>query len=110
MKIFSCTEWYRVLAQPEGRKLRVKGARGAPDPRLPEKDGKMEALELNPIPRLLPRTPRYLETEKEGHIRGWNSVNEEPRNSEKFIGTMCDSVRSGWEPQEPGAVTSSLGR
>lgn len=98
MKIFSCTEWYKVLAQPEERKLgsqRVTGTlRGAPDPLLPEKDREDGGIMAKPSSSSPAKKARVSgDTEKEGHSRGWNTIHEEPMTGEKFIGIICDSVR-----------------
>lgn len=90
VKIFSCTEWYKVLAQPEERKLgsqRVTGTRGVPDPLLPEIDWEDGGIMAKPsTPAKKARVPR--DTEKEGHSRGWNTIYEEPMTGEKFIGII----------------------
>lgn len=110
VKIFSCTEWYKVLAQPEERKLgsqRVRGTRGAPDPLLSEKNREDGGIKAKPSPSS-PESPCFRDTEKEGHSRGWYTIYEEPMTGEKFIGMICDSVSTRGCDAIPGEVKEEL--
>lgn len=83
------------MVQSPSTTLRKENLEVRDSQRQERRSGKMEALWLNPLPHLLPRTPFWGHRERRAFYGG-NSIYEELRIGEKFVGMLCEFLGKVW--------------